>query len=240
MIAVEVVPGLYGVQLGYVNAYLLVERDAVTLVDTGFPGRHGRILEAADELGHAPEAIRTIVITHLHADHTGGLKVLRDRTGAAVYAHPTDAHEIRRGVSMRAIGPEGTWLGRVISAANRFLPVPSAEAADVDVEVSDGDTIGVAGGLRVVHAPGHSAGQIALLWPRKGGVLIAGDSAGNMLRLGHPPFYEDAAAGHATVRRLASLEFGAAVFGHGAPIRSGAAGRFRDRFARSAHSPGAR
>ena len=230
MIALEVVPGMYQIPLGYVNAYLLVDGAEVTLVDAGLPWRHRRILEAADELGHAPQAIRSIVITHLHADHTGGLKALQERTGARVYAHPVDAQEIRRGVSMRPIGSEGTLLGRVISAANRFLPIPSAPAAAVDVEVGDGDTIEVAGGLRVIHAPGHSAGQIALRWPKHGGVLIAGDAAGNMFGLGHPTFYEDESAGHATARRLASLEYDAAVFGHGAPIRSGAARRFRDRF----------
>lgn len=230
MIATEVVPGFYRVSLGIVNAYLLVARDELTVIDAGPPGAHRRILKAADELGHPPEAIRGIVITHLHLDHTGGLNGLRGRTGAPVHAHPLDAREIRRGVSIRQVGAGGTWLGRLLGFANRYLPLPSAEPSDVDVEVVEGDRIGTDGCLQVMHAPGHSAGQISLLWEAHGGVLICGDAASKRFGLRHPPFYEDAAAGRSTLRRLAALEFRVAVFGHGDPIASGAAARFRDRF----------
>jgi len=230
MAVTEVVPGLFRIPLAYVNAYALVEDGSVTLIDTGMPGRHQRVLDALAQLGHGPEDVAAIVITHLHADHTGGLRALRERTGARVHAHLVDARAIRDGVSTRPVGPEGTWLGRVVGAVSRVAPVFTADAAEVDVEVEDGATIDVTVPLEVVHAPGHSAGQIALLWREHGGVLIAGDAATHRFGLGRSPFYENTEDGEATLRRLAALEFEVAVFGHGDPIRSGAAQAFRDRF----------
>lgn len=231
MAATQVVPGLFRIPLAYVNAYALVGSDSITLVDTGLPGRHEQILAALAELGYAPEDVATIVITHLHADHTGGLAAIRERTGARVYAHPIDAAAIRQGISMRRVGPEGTWLGRVIGFVSRFVPMFTADAAEVDVEVEGGATIDATVPLEVLHVPGHSAGQIALRWREHGGVLIAGDAASNRGgRLGRPPFYENTEDGEATLRRLAALDFEVAMFGHGEPIRSGAAKAFRDRF----------
>lgn len=230
MAATEVVPGLFRIPLTYVNAYALVGSGSVTLIDTGMPGRHERVLAALAQMGLGAEDVATIVITHLHADHTGGLRALRERTGAWVYAHPVDARAIREGVSIRRVGPEGTWPGRVIGVVGRFVPMLTADAADVDVEVEDGATIDARVPLEVVHAPGHSAGQIALLWREHGGVLIAADAATHRSKLGRAPFYENTEDGEATLRRLAALEFEVAVFGHGDPIRSGAAQAFRDRF----------
>lgn len=226
----EVVPGLVQIPLGYVNAYALVGTGSVTLIDTGLPGRHERVLEALSERGHRAEDVEAIVITHLHADHTGGLRALRERTGARVYAHPVDAHAIRKGISLRPVGREGSWPGRIVGLVGRFVPMLKAGVAEVDEEVEDGATIDATVPLEVVHAPGHSAGQIALLWREHGGVLIAGDAATHRSKLGPPPFYEHVADGKATLRRLAGMEFEAAVFGHGDPIRSGAARAFRERF----------
>ena len=231
MAVTEVVPGLFQVSLGIVNAFLLTEDRGVTLIDTGLPGRSERIVEALHEIGHEPAAVHTIVITHLHADHTGGLASLRERTGATVVAHPIDAEAIRQGVSMRPIGPEGTWLGRMIGWADRWLPLPSADPAEVDIEVDDGDVVPVASGLEVIHAPGHSAGQIVLRWDAHGGVLIAADAAGRRTgSLGAPPLLEDVERAHATLRRLAGLAFDVAVFGHGDPLRADASSVFRERF----------
>ena len=230
MPATEVVPGLFRIPLTFVNAYALVGNGSVTLIDTGMPGGHERILAALAQIGVGAEDVATIVITHLHADHTGGLRALRARTGARVHAHPVDARAIREGVSIRRVGSDGTWLGRVVGAVSRVAPVFTADAAEVDVEVEGGAVIDATVPLEVVHAPGHSAGQIALLWREHGGVLIAGDAATHRSKLGRPPFYENTEDGEATLRRLAALEFEVAVFGHGGPIRSGAARAFRERF----------
>ena len=88
----------------------------------------------------------------------------------------------------------------------------------------------IAGGLRVIHAPGHSAGQVVLLWePRS--LLICADACANAFGLDYSPIYEDFEMGKETLRRLAGLDFDAAVFSHGKPILHGAAQAFRKRFA---------
>jgi glyoxylase-like metal-dependent hydrolase (beta-lactamase superfamily II) len=97
--------------------------------------------------------------------------------------------------------------------------------------VADGETLPF--GAVALHTPGHTAGHLALLLPRGGGVLFAGDAATHLLRLGVGPVYEDVDEGMRSLRRLAELPFETALFAHGRPLRPHAAERFRARFARA-------
>lgn len=95
--------------------------------------------------------------------------------------------------------------------------------------VEDGAEIPAAGGMTVVHTPGHTAGHVSFLKPG-GGVLFTGDAAGNMFgRIGLPfgMFTEDMEQARASMRRLAALEFDAACFGHGGTITGKAHAAFR-------------
>ena len=97
-------------------------------------------------------------------------------------------------------------------------------------EVTDGETLPF--GATAVHAPGHTAGHLALLLPRDGGVLFTGDAATNLVRLGVGPVYEDVDEGMRSLEKLSALEFETALFSHGRPLAPRAAERFRARFAR--------
>jgi glyoxylase-like metal-dependent hydrolase (beta-lactamase superfamily II) len=107
---------------------------------------------------------------------------------------------------------------------------PRVEPTPVDHHLSDGQVLPIAGGLRVVHAPGHCAGQVALLWAAHGGVLLAADAASNVLGLRPSPAYEDYAMGVRSLRRLSALDFQVACFGHGKAIVGEAAAQFRRRW----------
>jgi glyoxylase-like metal-dependent hydrolase (beta-lactamase superfamily II) len=87
----------------------------------------------------------------------------------------------------------------------------------------------IAGGIEVIHVPGHCAGQMALLW-LPGRMLFAGDVCTNVMGLGDPVGFENLNDGRASQRRLASLSFDAAGFGHGPPIARDASTRFRDKW----------
>src|SRR5207302_853469 len=78
---------------------------------------------------------------------------------------------------------------------------PKMERAEVEQEIHDGEQL--PGDLRVVHAPGHSDGHIALLWSQHGGVLLAADSCWNLFaRLSLMPFYVDVDEGRRSLARL--------------------------------------
>lgn len=226
-----IVPGLHALDLGGVNAYLISAADGLTLIDTGYAGSADAAARQLGALGHRLDEIARIVVTHAHADHAGGLAELQGRSGAAAWMHARDAELVRAGVAVRdSTAPTPGPLNRIIYRLTiQGAPRTIAPAA-VQHEVADGATLPFAGGLRVIHTPGHSAGQIALLWQAHGGVLFVADAAINIPRLALFPAYEDLAAGRASLARLAALEFEVACFGHGRPITRAAARRFRARW----------
>jgi glyoxylase-like metal-dependent hydrolase (beta-lactamase superfamily II) len=69
-----------------VNAYLINTGEHLVLVDTGaaklFGPSLGYVLQNMKAAGYAPEQIDTVIITHLHGDHIGGLN---DANGVALF-----------------------------------------------------------------------------------------------------------------------------------------------------------
>ena len=231
-----VVPGLYEIRLGVVNAFLLESDDGLTLVDTGVPGSDGAILKAVRSIGRQPGDVREILVTHCHPDHAGGLAALKRQTGATASMHPVDAAMVREGKALRPLSPAPGLLNAIIFRLLVRSGASVVEPAEVEREVADGEELPVAGGLRAVHVPGHCAGQLAFLWPRHGGVLLAADAAANVFGLDLSPGYEDLEVGRRSLTKLAELDFEVACFGHGRTIHSGASRRFRRKWARKGRS----
>ncbi len=233
MALMEVVPVLHQVGLGMVNAFLLLDKGEVTVIDTGIAGSGPKILAAVGQLGKRPQDVKRILVTHLHADHTGSLAELKRQTGAPVYMHKADAALVRQGIASRPAKPAPGLIKSIVVPLAMRRPA-HVEPVQTDVELADGQDLGIAGGLCVVAAPGHAAGQVAFLWPRQGGVLIAADAASNYRgKLDYPILFEDMAAGVRSLQNLAALDYAVAVFGHGRPILKHAADQFRAKWGRA-------
>ncbi len=227
----QIVPGVYAVSLGPVNAFLLDVNHELTLIDTGIPGSSGKILEAVQSLGRRPEDVKQILVTHCHTDHSGSLAALKKATGAPAVMHPLDAALVRKGETIRPVKPAPGLLNSLIFNLVIKRQGPGGiEAAEVESEVEDGQVLAAASGIKAIHVPGHCAGQLAFLWPQHGGVLFAADTATNIIRLGYAPIYEDLEEGRRSLARLAGLDFEVACFGHGGAIQGGAAERFRQKW----------
>ncbi len=228
---VSVLPGVWCVELGAVNAFLAETSDGLVAVDAGNPGDGARIADAAASLAGADRRfgreIAAVVVTHHHPDHAGGLVELLALTSAEAWMHPLDAAEVRAGNGFR---PYRVTSGIVNAIAERLMirPVsPVIPSAEVAHEVADGEDL--PGGLVAVHAPGHSAGQIAVWWPERR-VLFAADACSNLPVLGYSAVHEDLEEAKRSLRRLAALDADTVVFGHGKPIVGGAGRRLRERF----------
>lgn len=227
MTVAPVLPSLYGISHQGVNCYLIAEEELI-LIDTGTPDTGERVLNVLRGLGRHPVDLAQILVTHCHSDHAGSLAQLKAATGAPASMHPRDAAMVRSGRALRPMHAAPGLINRALYGVYQRVASECVEPAEIEREVEDGDT--VAGGLRAIHAPGHSAGQLAYFWPRHGGVLFAADAAVNWagLRLTH--VHEDVEQAERTLAGLAALDFQVACFGHGTPIVHDAGTRFRHAF----------
>jgi glyoxylase-like metal-dependent hydrolase (beta-lactamase superfamily II) len=209
------------IPMGNVNGVLLEgESGELVLVDAGFPGHEGDVFEALTELGHQPEDLTHIVFTHAHPDHTGSAAAIVTRTGAETWMHPLDIAIAESGGPFRAMSPSPGLVQRILFRLF-FHADETVAPVRIDHRIDDGQTLPIAGGLKVIHTPGHSAGHVALLW-QESRLLIAGDVGSNMFGVSDPLGFEDFAQGRASQRKLASLTFEAAAFGHGRAISADA------------------
>lgn len=175
-------PGAFSHDGGWryvVTCYLVRDADRCVLVDTGcgaaslaFPsfigveGQLGRRLAAIDV---SPGEIDTVVITHIHPDHVGG--VLTHEDGAVVRAFPR----------ARLVVPRGDWEAWSRPEVQDAFPVPYVgdtigplvDAGVVDLVDGEHD---VSPHLRLLPTPGHTPASSSLLIDSAGErALLVGD-----------------------------------------------------------------
>lgn len=210
--AVPLVPGVWRIPLvrDFVNGFILRDDDGqVTLVDMGLKQSGKKVMAALASIGSGPSDVTRLLLTHAHPDHAGGAAYVARETGQDFGIHEADADFVRRGVSPPR--DQSFLLGRLLGRAkNGFPPVSVGET------FTDGQVIPFAGGIQVVHTPGHSPGHASYLL-QDSGVLITGDAIFNVRGLRWPikSFCTDFRMTKQTAVRLAELEYETAAFTHG-------------------------
>jgi glyoxylase-like metal-dependent hydrolase (beta-lactamase superfamily II) len=230
METMELLPHLHMFRFRIGQAYLWNDSGALTLVDSGPPGSAPAIAAAVRELGHDPAAIRRVVLTHAHADHSGSAAEIR-AWGATVAAHRAEAPVIR-GEAPQQVPVLTDWERPLFENLDHGLPdMPPARLAvpsPVDEELTGGEVLDVGGGAHVLFIPGHTDGSIALHLPAHG-VLFTGDTVAS--HEGNPilgVFNTDRSRTIASTRHLATLDADVLCFGHGDPVVGGGGAALRE------------
>ncbi|MGW6470325.1 MBL fold metallo-hydrolase [Streptomyces nigra] len=182
----HIADGTYLVHGSNTNWVILTEGDAVTLIDTGYPGDRAALLASLAEVGSAPEAVQAILITHAHTDHLGNAEYLRATYGTPVYLHEAEVpharreflHQVGVGTVLRNGWRPGVlpWAVHALrSGGTAHVPVASPEP------FPRSGPLDLPGRPVPVHTPGHTDGHSAYHLPQAG-VVISGDA----LATGHP------------------------------------------------------
>jgi glyoxylase-like metal-dependent hydrolase (beta-lactamase superfamily II) len=216
----EIAPGIFALdRLKLGRAYLIEDDDGLTLVDTSSGGVARHIFDAIEHIGRKPEDLSTIVATHYHRDHTGNVAELVQRSGAALCAHAEDVPYIDGRLP---------WM--------KLRGMPSLSNGDgahftlrVDRALSEGDVLAAAGGIEVIHAPGHTPGHIAL-YAKARDVMFTGDAFMNVAGLHISPRISthDMQQAKESVARLSTFAFDVALPCHGRPIIGRASEKLAD------------
>ncbi len=211
--------GMKGAYLkgGYTRAYLFEDDDRLTLVDALFDADAQQIIDYLWSIGRAPGDLTDIVLTHSHRSHIGGVATLKRLSGAQVWCHASEAAIIEGSrpsvpIALRPLRPLRLFPIRVMS----YLPFAPHAPCTVDRRPKDGERVG---SLQVFHVPGHSPGNLALLWEER--VLVVADAILTWPSFGPgwPGFNGDDELYRRSLGRLLHLQPEIICVAHGDPLR---------------------
>lgn len=208
--------GHAGITAGY-----LIRSDRPCLVETGTALSAPTVVRALAALGIGPEDLATVVVTHIHLDHAGGVGDIAEAfPRAQVVVHERGARHL--------VDPT-----KLVASAHRvFGPVMGElfgdlrpTAAERVVALGDVGTIDLGGGRRLdaFHAPGHASHHVGLLDPSTGD-LYTGDAAGvyvpeaDELRPATPPPDFDLDLALASMARMRQITPSRLLFAHYGPV----------------------
>ncbi|GGQ34208.1 MBL fold metallo-hydrolase [Streptomyces mutabilis] len=228
----QVADGTYLVHGGHTNWVILTDGDAVTLIDTGYPGDRRLLLDSLAAVGGSPEAVAAVLITHAHNDHLGSAQYLRAAHGIPVLLHPAEVPHARRDflqqVSVRTVLRNARRPG-VLPWALHVLRSGGTERHPVlSPEPFTGDgALDLPGRPVPVHTPGHTDGHCVYHLP-DAGVVVSGDalvSAHATSRIAGPQllpgmFHHDRPRVLASLDVIAELDADVLLPGHG-PVHRG-------------------
>jgi glyoxylase-like metal-dependent hydrolase (beta-lactamase superfamily II) len=188
-----VAPGVWAIKqplrnaMRFVWAYAIEADDGVVLVDAGLDDdvHYANLESALGTFGATFDDVRAAIFTHFHGDHYGLAGRIRDRSGAWIALHETEA-ELMESLADVPIDRADIdhWFGA--------LGVPEEERPELveivvvheqrlrsgvppDQRLRDGDVVETSGErFTIMHTPGHSPGHVCVLQTERG-VVFSGD-----------------------------------------------------------------
>lgn len=137
------------------NIYLLHDGGRAVLIDAGCGLATERLIKNVTAAGVSPRSIDAVLITHSHADHSGGAAGLARTLGVPILASPRVA-EILSAADEEAAGLVRAREQGIYPKDLRLIPTPGIVAIDGPVRVGSAIVTPVA-------TPGHAAGHLCFL-----------------------------------------------------------------------------
>jgi glyoxylase-like metal-dependent hydrolase (beta-lactamase superfamily II) len=204
-----------------ITAAYLIRSERPVLVETGAALSADRVVASLAALGIGPTDLATIVVTHIHLDHAGGV-------GDLSVAFPDAEVVVHERGARHLVSPE-----RLLSSARRvygdvmdsvfgeLLPTPAERVR----ALGDVGEIDLGGGRRLSShwSPGHASHHVGLL-DSETGDLYVGDAAGiyvpevDLVKPATPPPDFDLQVALASIEVFRALRPQRLMFSHYGPV----------------------
>jgi glyoxylase-like metal-dependent hydrolase (beta-lactamase superfamily II) len=204
-----------------ITAGYLIRADRPCLVETGTAPSAPVVRDALAALGVGPGDLATVVVTHIHLDHAGGVGDIAGMfPGAEIVVHELGARHLADPSRLmksarRVYGDDLDWL------FGELAPTPAERIRPVEERGS----IDLGGGrsLDSHYSPGHARHHVGLI-DSASGDLYVGDAAGVFLpetrdlRPASPPPDFDLALALESLRLFGALAPQRLLFSHFGPV----------------------
>jgi len=128
------------------------------------PGEFCNFSKKLNNLAIDPREIKAVVVTHCHWDHIGGLKEIKDATGAKILVQKHEKEVLENGARTTPKGVTlwGKILAGLLSEWSKKIPIrPSKVDVVIGEENMSLEDYGING--KIVFTPGHSAGSVSVV-----------------------------------------------------------------------------
>lgn len=175
---------------GTAQVFILIKDGKMGMVDAGNRNTYPKIEKALQSRGINIEDLDFVFLTHTHFDHAGNAAELKDKTGAEIIVHESEADYLSKG--FHPIPGGKNWFISWISRLGRTYTAQqfSAYAAvEPDILFSNNFNIRHLGfDAELLHTPGHTEGSSVLVLENK---AFVGDTLFNMHGFKYPLFVND-------------------------------------------------
>jgi glyoxylase-like metal-dependent hydrolase (beta-lactamase superfamily II) len=203
-----------------ITAGYLIRADRPCLVETGTAPSSPVVREALAGLGIGPGDLATVVVTHIHLDHAGGVgDIAAMFPGVEIVVHERGARHLAD--PARLMDSARRVYGSALDALfGELAPTPAERIR----AVAERDSIDLGGGRRLdsYYSPGHAKHHLGLV-DSGSGDLYVGDAAGVFMadtgdvRPATPPPDFDLALALDSLRLFAALAPARLLFSHFGP-----------------------
>lgn len=206
-----------------VNAYVVEDGGAVTIVDTGAPAYWTVLSRELAAMGRTLEDVRAVLLTHGHSDHLGFAERARQ------HGIPVSVHALDRQLALGEVRNPARETGplrpiplvsfMIWGARHGLLRLPRLREVST---FGDGATLDVPGSPRVINVPGHTPGSAALHFAGHDSLFVGDALCTYSVTSGHvgprlAPFCADPEQAIASLDRIRDVPARLLLPGHGRP-----------------------
>ncbi len=164
---------------GNMYPVLIWDASEVVLIDAGLPLQFDVLEKEINRAGFQVSAITKIILTHQDVDHIGCVKeILEHAPHCKVLTHVEEAPYINGEKTPVKLAQMEANLEHLSEEMKNFYPSFKEAFANrrikIDQTMQDGEVLPIAGGLEMIHTPGHTPGHMCV-YAKQARILITGD-----------------------------------------------------------------